>query len=102
MHVTQGELRVERIAPEDVGLTRAPREQLQARDLAHASELCREILSGKERGPARDMTLLNAAAALLVADRSTSWQEAIGMARQAIDSGRASSKLDALVTSSNA
>jgi len=102
VHVDQAELRVERIAPEDVGLSRAPREQVVARDLAHAAELCRNVLSGHEQGPVRDMTLLNAAAALRVADKAPSWQDAVTLARAAIDSGKAIATLEALVATSNA
>ncbi|HOB23144.1 MAG TPA: hypothetical protein PKI30_09850, partial [Bacillota bacterium] len=54
-----------------------------------------EILSG-QRGPKRDVVLLNAAALLKVSGRAKSWQEAIAMAGEAIDTGRALERLEAL------
>ena len=101
VHVIQGELHVEKITPEDVGLKRAPIEHVVARDLAHATELVRDILSGKEQGAARDMTLLNAAAALRVAGIAADWREAVDLSRSALDSGKAREKLDALISTSN-
>lgn len=101
IHVTQGELRSERVAPEDVGLKRAPREAVTARDLEHATQLARDVLSGSEQGPVRDMTLLSTAAALKVSDKVASWSEGLDMAREAIDSGRAQATLNALIATSN-
>jgi anthranilate phosphoribosyltransferase len=51
---------------------------------------------GGERGAARTAVLLNAAAALRVADRAESWPEAVALAETAIDEGRAMGALDAL------
>ncbi len=101
VHVVQGELHVEKITPEDVGLARSPIEQVMAKDLTHATQLVRDILSRKEQGAPRDMTLLNAAAALRVAEKAADWRQAIDLARGALDSGQAEAKLEALITTSN-
>ena len=101
VHVERGNLRVEKIAPEDLGFRRASLEQVTAHDLAHATVLVRDVLSGKEKGPARDMTLLNAAAALLVADKVSDWRDAVALARVALDTGVANEKLNALIHTSN-
>jgi len=101
VHVTQSDLRSERISPEELGLTRAPREAVTARDLDHATELARGVISGREIGPVRDMTLLSTAAALLVSDRVSSWKDGLSVARAAIDSGRAQATLEALIETSN-
>lgn len=58
--------------------------------------ILREILAGRERGPRRDAVLLNAAAALFVANRVKSLAEGWHLAGEVIDSGRATRKLDAL------
>ena len=55
--------------------------------------IIRRVLSGEERGPKRDAVLLNAAAALFVADRTRSLAEGWELAAQTIDSGRAAAKL---------
>jgi anthranilate phosphoribosyltransferase len=63
----------------------------------HANaDILKQILRGKERGPKRDATLLNAAAALFVANRVKSFVEGWELAEQLIDSGRASAKLESL------
>ena len=58
--------------------------------------IVRGVLSG-ETGPARDVVLLNAAAALVAADRVTDIASGVALAADAIDSGAAEAKLDALV-----
>lgn len=58
--------------------------------------IIRRILHGEERGPKRDAVLLNAAAALFVADRTRSLAEGWGLAAETIDSGRARAKLEEL------
>ncbi len=58
--------------------------------------ITRAVLAG-ERGPRRDVVLLNAAAALQAAGRARGWEEGIRLAAEAIDSGAAAEKLAALV-----
>jgi anthranilate phosphoribosyltransferase len=94
VHVSPAEVRHERISPEELGLARAPREAVVARDLDHAIQLVRGVLDG-EPGAARDMTLLAAGAALYVGDKAESLGEAVVKAREAIDSGRARATLQA-------
>jgi anthranilate phosphoribosyltransferase len=95
VHVSPDRIWSERVAPEDVGLTRAPREQVEARDLDHATQMVRGVLSGHERGPARDMTLLAAAGALLVAELAASLAAGVQQAAATIDSGKAQALLHA-------
>lgn len=98
MHIENGSVHEETIAPRDFGIAEAPREAVTARDLDHAAELIRTVLSGEEHGPARDMTLLNAAATLLVAGAVDSLGAGIHTAANVIDDGRAQSTLDQLAT----
>ena len=97
MHVENGRVRRETITPEQFGLTRSSLESVTARDLPHAAQMIREVLDGTDRGPARDMTLLNAAGAILVSDDGISFDQAFGSAIEAIDSGAARSTLEKLV-----
>jgi anthranilate phosphoribosyltransferase len=89
VHVTRAGLSQERIAPEDLGFARAPRETVVAGDLEHAAAMIRAVVNGQERGPARDMTLMAAAGALLVSDQVGSLRAGVARAAQAIDDGSA-------------
>jgi anthranilate phosphoribosyltransferase len=101
VHVTRQGLTQERVAPEDLGLSRAPRETVVARDLDHAAALIRDVVRGQERGPARDMTLMAAAGALLVSDRVDSLIAGVKRAAEAIDDGSAARVLERWITRSN-
>lgn len=65
-----------------------------------SAEVIRNVLAG-QKGPARDIVVLNAAAALVVADRAESIAKAIGPAEKSIDSGAATTALDKLITVSH-
>jgi anthranilate phosphoribosyltransferase len=84
------------IAPEDVGLQRCEPAALVGGERAENTRILLAILSGTERGPKRDMVLLNSAAALVVAGLATDLQTGLGLARSAIGSGAALAKLRAL------
>ena len=63
----------------------------------HANaEIIRRIFHGEERGPKRDVVLLNAAAALFVADKTKSLAEGWDLAERTVDSGLAKAKLEEL------
>ena len=82
-----------RISPEDAGLPRHPLAAIRGGDPAHnAAALCR-LLAG-DPGAYRDSVLLNAAAALAVADRAATMVDGAAMAAEAIDDGRAATLLD--------
>jgi len=100
VHVSQAGLRVERVAPEDFGLARAPREAVVARDLDHAVAMVRSVLHGDERGAPRDMALLAAGAALYVADVVADLKAGVELAARTIDSGAAAHKLAAWIAAS--
>ncbi len=68
-HLHEGRIQEETADPANLGLTPAPRESVVARDLEHAARMCRSVIDGSEKGPPRDMTLLNTGATLLVADK---------------------------------
>jgi anthranilate phosphoribosyltransferase len=92
-----GRVRLFNITPEAVGLPRAAMAQLRGGDPAHNAAALRALLAG-ERGPYRDIVLLNAAAAFLVAERVETLREGIALAAEAIDSGAAARALAGLVT----
>lgn len=59
--------------------------------------ITRGILAGKEKGPKRNIVLLNAAAALMISGKANDLHQGIGMAAEAIDSGAAEGKLHAMM-----
>ncbi|HWP85134.1 MAG TPA: anthranilate phosphoribosyltransferase [Terriglobia bacterium] len=93
--VHHGTIRLFTLRPEDVGLQRAAPADLRGGTLADNVRTLRDLFAGA-KGPKRDIVLLNAAAALMAADRATNWQEGMAQAAQAIDSGAARQKLEAL------
>ncbi|MBC04643.1 MAG: anthranilate phosphoribosyltransferase [Phycisphaerae bacterium] len=99
--VRDGSVEEYQVDPRELGLRAATFEELQVRDLDHAATLVRSILDGSEQGSPRDMTLLNAAAALVAAGRADDFESGVGMAAQAIDSGATAATLAALVEASN-
>ncbi len=96
VHVRNGEIDRLVITPEQAGLESAPREAVTARDLDHAIEMVRGVLDGSLEGPPLDMTLLNAAAALLVCDLCPSIEEGVEMARATVKQGAAMDTLENL------
>jgi anthranilate phosphoribosyltransferase len=99
--VRSGNVIEEVISPRQLGLAMADREAVTARDLAHAAQMIHDVIEGNEQGPPRDMALLNAAAAIVVADRAATMQQGIALAAQAIDTGAARGALRKLVAISN-
>lgn len=91
-----GQVRVFTITPEAVGLPRAALADIAGGAPEENARALRELLEGR-KGPYRDIVLLNAAAALLVADQAETLAEGVGLAAQAIDEGHAAASLAALV-----
>jgi anthranilate phosphoribosyltransferase len=82
--------------PADLGLQKSAPESLKGGEAADNAAIARAILDG-EKGPRRDIVLLNAGASLLVAEKAATIPEGIAMAAAAIDSGRAKQVLETLV-----
>lgn len=88
------------IAPEDFGLQRAPLADIRAADAGQSAATLRDVLAGKP-GAARDIALLNAAAALVAAGSAAALQEGVAAAAAAIESGAARERMEAFVRVSN-
>ena len=78
------------------GFKRAAPEAIKGGDAQTNAEIIRNVLSG-EKGPQRDVVLLNAAAAFVAAGFDDSFKEGIERAKGSIDSGLAKGKLDSLI-----
>ena len=97
----KGAIQTFEITPEDIGLARSKAEALRGGDADHNSRALLDVLKGK-RGAFRDVALMNAAAALVVAGRATDLKGGAEIARKSIDSGEAEGRLDRLIAVSNA
>jgi len=80
------------IEPEQFGLSRCKKEDLLGGTPAENAQITKNILAG-EKGPKRDAVLLNSAAAIHIAKPGISIKDAIAVAAEAIDSGRAKEQL---------
>lgn len=83
------------IMPEQCGVKRATIEDLKGGIAEENAELTLQILKGA-KSPKRDVVLMNAAAALIAADKASSFEEGMRIAKESIDSGKALAKLEAL------
>lgn len=84
------------IDPEAFGIERADQSALAGGDAAENARIARSVLGG-ESGPRRDIVVLNAGAALLVAEAAADLGAGIELARQSIDSGAAEARLEELI-----
>ena len=84
------------VSPEQLGLQRAAPESIRIDSAESSASVARGVLSG-DSGPARDVVLMNAAAALVVADIASNLVEGVELAARSIDHGNAIARLDALV-----
>lgn len=83
------------LAPEELGLSRARLADVSGGDVDSCRDHLLAVLEGRP-GPRRDMTLMNAAAALVAAGAAPDLAAGVAMAARAIDSGAARAKLEAL------
>ena len=87
------------VHPADFGISKTSPALLKGGDAATNAAVVRRVLQG-ERGPARDVVLLNAGTALLIAGRAASVREGIERAAAAVDAGDATRTLEAMVRAS--
>jgi len=99
-HLRSGQIRNFVLDPAELGLPRARLVDLRARDTEQNAAIVRAVLDG-ERGPRRDVVLLNAAAALTVAGLAAGFEEGLMLASQSIDGGAAGKTLAAMVAFTN-
>ncbi len=92
VEVKPGSISTYRICPENYGISRVPLQALAGGDARQSARICRGVLSG-EKGPQRDVVLMNSGAALYVSGIAESLAEGIELAKKSIDSGAAMQKL---------
>lgn len=98
--VKDGSVNTFEITPEELGLQRADIKDLEGGDAAENASIIKNILDG-EKGPKRDMVLINTSAALVVAGHARDFSEGIKLGEEIIDSGKAKAKLEELIQFTN-
>ena len=96
-----GYYRTSTIKPEDFGLERCQKSDVEGGTPEQNAQTTREILSGTERGPKRTIVLLNAGAALFVGGAAETIADGVRLAAELIDSGKALATMEAYITASN-
>ena len=96
----EGEIHTFTLDPESFGIPSASLVDLRGGSAEVNATIIRRILEGKP-GPARDVVMLNAAAALVAAEVAPDFPAGLTMAAASIDSGAAESKLNALIAFTN-
>ncbi|WP_457606130.1 anthranilate phosphoribosyltransferase [Nitratifractor sp.] len=101
-YVAAGQVSEGVIEPETHGFSRAPREAILGGSAEENARITRAIFTGEERGPKREIVLLNGAYALFTDGRARDITEAVEILAESLDSGRAAKHLDEIVRLSNA
>lgn len=98
--IRDGKLSSYVITPEELGLVRCSKEALVGGDPAENAAITKAILDG-ERSPKRDAVVLNAAACIYMVRDGITLKEAVGIAEEVIDSGKAKEQLEKYIQLSN-
>jgi anthranilate phosphoribosyltransferase len=96
-----GKVKTFEVTPEDAGLKRSNPEQLRGGEAAMNAAALRAVLEGMP-GPYRDVALMNAGAALVVAGKAKNIREGVALGAKVLDSGAANARLEKLIAVSNA
>jgi anthranilate phosphoribosyltransferase len=96
LEVRGGRLERYTVAPADFGLETADADMVPSGTPEQNAEVARRIFAG-EPGPARDLAVLNAGAAIYAAGRAETLGEGVEQAQEAIDSGAAAASVDAFI-----
>jgi len=101
LQLKDGEISESTIDPADLGFTVVDFENLKGGDALANAKILKDILSGKGSGPKKDIVVLNAAAAIIVAGLADDFKNAVELADNSISRGSADAALEKLVEVSN-
>ena len=101
LELKEGQITSKELNPEELGIGLADIEDLKVTDAKTSATVLREILSGKESGPRKDIVVLNAAAAIIAGGLADDFASAIKPAQTSVSDGRASACLEKLIEVSN-
>lgn len=97
----KGKVRQFKVTPEQFGLKSTSLQRVRDNDAQGSAAIIRSVLSGERRDEARDLVVINAAAALFVGGAANDLKAAARLAEESIDSGAAQSKLDELISATS-
>jgi len=100
-HLKAGQITQSTLDPSAFGFAASIPDELKGSDAPTNAKIVTDIISGSETGPKRDIVILNAAAAIIVAGLADDFQSAIDLAADSIDNGGASKCLEKLIKISN-
>ncbi|NLY48913.1 MAG: anthranilate phosphoribosyltransferase [Clostridiales bacterium] len=100
--VNEGRVNSFFLDPHQFGFDYCSREELTGGDPERNAGIARAILSGEERGPKRNVVLLNSAICLYMTYNNITLRECVRLAEETIDSGKAMEKLNSFIRLSNA
>ncbi len=101
LELKEGQITSKELDPEELGIGLADIEDLRVTDAKTSATVLREILSGKESGPRKDIVVLNAAAAIIAGGLADDFASAIKPAEASVSGGKASACLEKLIEVSN-
>jgi anthranilate phosphoribosyltransferase len=101
VELKDGQIAGKELNPEDLGISLGSIEELRVSDAKTSAKVIKNILSGKEKGPRKDIVILNAAAAIIAGNLAEDFKSAIGLAEASVSDGGASACLEKLIKVSN-
>lgn len=101
MKLKAGKIESFELNAEDLGIAPADIDDLRVTDAKTSVDVLKKILKGKEKGPRKDIVIINAAAAIIVAGLADDFAAAIKMANASVSDGRALACLGGLIEISN-
>jgi len=96
-----GKITSVKLNPADLGISEPSIDELRTGDAIANADIIRDILTGKDKGSRKDIVVLNAAAAIIVAGIADDFASAIALAETSINDGNASACLEKLIEVSN-
>ncbi len=97
-----GQIRSMQLDPAELGISSTAIDELQTGDAIANARIIRDVLSGREKGPRRDIVVLNAAAGIIVGGLVDDFETGIKLANKSVDDGKAMAALEKLIEVSNA
>lgn len=101
LELKDGQITKKELNPKDLGIELADIKDLTVNDAKTSATVVRDILSGKDSGPRKDIVILNAAAAIIAAGLADDFASAIKTAEASVSEGKASVCLEKLIEVSN-
>ncbi|MCS6874745.1 MAG: anthranilate phosphoribosyltransferase [Pyrinomonadaceae bacterium] len=95
--VEKGKVKIFKVLPEDFGLSRCNLDSLRVNSPEESAQIILDVLKGNRRDSARDLIVINAAAAVFLGGLAKDLSHAARLCEQSIDSGKAQNKLERLI-----